>query len=67
LQHRAVRRKRLATSLRISFSSEIDGWNRCGCEAAMAREKDCGDHEDGASAKEEGAERLEEKWWQRKK
>jgi hypothetical protein len=54
------------TSLRISFSSETDGWNRCGCEAAIAREKDCGEHEDEASAEVEGVERLEEKWWWRK-
>jgi hypothetical protein len=54
------------TSLRISFSSETDGWNRCGCEAAIAREKDCGEHEDEASAEVEGVERLEEKWWRRK-
>jgi hypothetical protein len=45
----------LATSLRVSFSLAIDGWNRCGFEAAMAREKDCGEHEGGASMKvEEG-------------
>jgi hypothetical protein len=54
------------TSLQISFSSEKDGWNRCECEAAMAREKDCDNHEDEAGAKVEGVERLEEKWWQRK-
>jgi hypothetical protein len=59
-------RKWLTTSLQISYSSETDGWNRCGCEAAMAREKDCGEHEDGAGANAEGVERLEEKWWQRK-
>jgi hypothetical protein len=34
------RRKWFAMSLHISFSSEMDGWNRCGCEAAIAREKD---------------------------
>jgi hypothetical protein len=22
----------------------IDGWKRCGCEVAMAREEDCGEH-----------------------
>jgi hypothetical protein len=49
--------------LLISFSSETDGWNRCGCEAAMAREKDCGEHEDGASAEAEGTKILKEKWW----
>jgi hypothetical protein len=27
-------------SLQISFSSATDDWNRCGCEAAMAREED---------------------------
>jgi hypothetical protein len=32
----------------------------------MAREKDCGKHEDGSSGDVEGAERLEEKWRQRK-
>jgi hypothetical protein len=53
-------------NLRISFLSAIDGWNRCGCEAAMAREEYSGDHEDGISAEAECAERLEEKWRQRK-
>jgi hypothetical protein len=46
--------------------TETYGWNRCGCEAAIAREKDCGKHEDGVSTDAEGAERLEEKWQQRK-
>jgi hypothetical protein len=32
----------------------------------MAREKDCGDHKDGASMEAEGTERLEEKWQWRK-
>jgi hypothetical protein len=30
------------TSLHISFLSVADGLNRCGCEAAMATEEDCG-------------------------
>jgi hypothetical protein len=30
-------------SLQILPSSATDGWNRCGCEATMAREKDCGE------------------------
>jgi hypothetical protein len=46
--------------------TETYGWNRCGCEAAIAREKDCGKHEDGVSTEAEGAETLEEKWQQRK-
>jgi hypothetical protein len=29
-------------SLHISFLSVADGLNRCGCEAAMATEEDCG-------------------------
>jgi hypothetical protein len=29
------------TSLQISFSSEMEGWKRCRCEAAMAGEKEC--------------------------
>jgi hypothetical protein len=32
----------------------------------MAREKDCGEHEDGTSVDAEGVGRLEEKWWRRK-
>jgi hypothetical protein len=55
-------RKWLTTSLQISFSSQTNGWNRCGCEAAMTREGECDENEDGASAKVESAERLEEKW-----
>jgi hypothetical protein len=27
--------------LQISLSSTMDDWNRCGCETAMAEEKDC--------------------------
>jgi hypothetical protein len=52
--------------MQISFSSMIDGWNRYWCKAAMAREEDCAECEDGISTEAEGAERLEEKWWQRK-
>jgi hypothetical protein len=42
--------------LRFSFSSAIDGWNRCGCEAAMAREEDSSKHRKvrGEMAVEEG-------------
>jgi hypothetical protein len=32
----------------------------------MARERDCDDHEDGASVEAECTERLEEKWRRRK-
>jgi hypothetical protein len=32
----------------------------------MAREEDCGEHENGTSTEAKGAERLEEKWWRRK-
>jgi hypothetical protein len=32
----------------------------------MAKERECGEHEDGASTEVEGAERLEEKWQRRK-
>jgi hypothetical protein len=53
-------------SMQISFFSAIDSLNRCGCEAAMAREKDCSKHEDGASAEDEGIESLEKKWRRRK-
>jgi hypothetical protein len=31
-------------SLWISPSSVIDGWNICGCEAAMVWERDYGEH-----------------------
>jgi hypothetical protein len=54
-------RKWLATSLQISLSSEMDGWNRCGCKAAMAREKDYGEHEGGARVEAESTEKLKEK------
>jgi hypothetical protein len=60
-------RKWFATSLQISFSYEMDGWNRCGCEAAIAREKDCSRHKGGASAEAEGTEKLKKKWRRRKK
>jgi hypothetical protein len=33
-------RKWFTMSLHISFSSQMDDWNRCGCKAAMARERD---------------------------
>jgi hypothetical protein len=60
-------RKWFATSFRISFSSDMDGWNRCGCEAAMARGKDCCKHEVRASAEAEGAKKFKKKWWRGKK
>jgi hypothetical protein len=31
---------------------------RCGCEAAMARERECSEHEDGASVKVESTEKF---------
>jgi hypothetical protein len=51
----------------ISFSSDKDGWNRCGCEIAMARGKDCYKHEVRGSADVEGAEKLKKNWWWKKK
>jgi hypothetical protein len=53
------RRKWFATRLRISISSDTNGRKRCGCEVAIAEEKDC-------CAKAEVAKNLEKKWWQRK-
>jgi hypothetical protein len=49
-------RRWLVMSLRISVSSATNDWNRCGCEAAMAREEDCGKHSKigGEMAAEEG-------------
>jgi hypothetical protein len=41
LQHGAVREMVIRNKFRMSPSSAIDGWNRCGCEAAMAEEMDC--------------------------
>jgi hypothetical protein len=37
-------RKWLAMSLQISFSLAMDGWNKCGCEAAMVKNEDDGEH-----------------------
>jgi hypothetical protein len=59
-------RKWFAASLWILFSLEMDGWNRCRCKVAMAREKDYSKHEGGASVEAKGVEKLKEKWRWRK-
>jgi hypothetical protein len=59
-------RKWFVASLWILFSLKMDGWNRCGCKAAMAREKDYSKHEGRASVEAKGVEKLKEKWQWRK-
>jgi hypothetical protein len=65
LQHCAVWEKMVCSKL-VDFVFIRDGWNRCGCKAAMAREKDCSKHEGGASVEAKGVEKLKEKWRWRK-
>jgi hypothetical protein len=62
LQHCAVREKVFARTLQISLSSDTDGWNKCGCEAAMAREEDYYKHDVRANTEAEGVEKLKKKW-----